>query len=909
MKKFLLGTLLCLFVLGSQAQAVYKATFTGEVEEMELDVSGMKYVATDNYLNEVNIYNHDDFKKMVTIPLNIPTGFTLNSVTGVGEKVFDSDADVEVMYLVFNGTDEYRSLVCDEKGKIVKAFNDVNGGWFINDGTAFKAVIPEFYQDGLFNFYIYDIANNYALETAYRAKNLYTNIPQGTTDFMYYYIDDDNNRFYAYDKDHKEQVNMGVPMPNGYTLFPNVIVFSQGVFDFDNVLDYAYVIADASTNPVTYVTRIVNTKGSLLETFSNTAGLQARLGDGNQHNYSVNSIVSNNVIASYEIYDYTSSGVSLSKKIADPIRMRGDGSYVAGDLGNEEVYWFDKKHDQTAKLSLPLKSGEAASGFFDIASDLVDGDGSDEEIAIWAENATAGEFTFYIFDENGNTLYSNVDINGFSYNEVDDQMRLRIIKTGGNQRKEDLYIFEPKIGTFELTSPSNAATGVPVTDATFTWEVAPMALEYEIFIDTDQSFSSPITYTSSTATIDVSGFNGLTKYYWKVRAYNDNYEGWSTSTYTFTTENALKLETPVLTTPANKAKDQETDDLDLTWQSVTDALSYEYEYSEDNTFATSFLAEVSTTTATLNSLDNDQIYFWRVRAKNGVITSPWSDIWFFTTKEPTPIPIPEQVSPSNGAKNQSAEGLALGWKPVPDAISYTVEYDTELNMGTAIDATEIGISHAITSLDYKTVYYWRVKVETKDGVSDWSEIWSFTTIDEAGLAIPNQLSPADETKGVSVTEARLEWSGVGGADKYEYQISTKGDFSTYTAGNTTVTHDDLSKLDENTKYYWRVRAKKGNTNSNWSATWYFTTGIIESVIDPVYGKLELYPNPASEFVTLEISNSNVLVDEIAVYSMDGKKWQVDMNASSEKLILNVTNLPAGNYLVTVGNSSLRFIKE
>lgn len=900
---------MCLFFLGAQAQAVYKATFTGEVEEMDLDVSGTKYVATDAYLNQVNIYNHDDFKKMTTISLNIPTGFTLNDVTGVSEKVFDSDSDIEVMYLVFNGTDEYRSLVCDEQGNIVKAFNDVNGGWTIYDGTAHKAIIPEFYQDGLFDFYIYDIANNYNLETAYRAKTLYNNIPEGSTDFMYYYIDDVNGRFYAYDKDHKEQVNIPTPRPTGYVVFPNVIAFSQGVFDFDNTLDFAYVIANPNSNPVTYVTRIVNTKGTILETFANTAGLQPTLGDGNQHNYSVNSIVSNNAISSYELYDYTSTGVSLSKKVADPTRMRADGSYLTGDLGNEEIYWFDNKHDQTAKLSLPLKSGEAAAGFYVVESDLVDGDGTDEEVAIWAQNATATEFTFYIFDENGNTLYSNVDVDGFSYREVDDQMRLRIIKASGNQRKEDLYIFEPSIGAFELTSPANAAIDVPVDDATFTWEEATNALGYEIFIDTDQSFSSPITQTSTTNTIDVSGLNGLTKYYWKVRAYNDNYEGWSTSTFTFTTENGLNLDAPTLIAPANQAKDQETDDLELSWQSVTDALTYEYEYSEDNTFASSFLAEVSTTSVKLNTLDNDQIYFWRVRARNGVIASAWSDVWFFTTKEPTPIAIPEQVSPKNGAKNQSAAGLALGWKPVADAISYTVEYDTELNMNTAIDATETGTSHSIATLENSTVYYWRVKVETKDGVSDWSPIWSFTTIDEAGLAIPNLLSPANESADVPVEGTRLEWSGVGGADRYEYQISTKSDFSTYTAGNTTVTHDDLSKLDEDTKYYWRVRAKKGGNNSNWSATWFFTTEIVKSVIDPELGKLELYPNPASEFVTLEVSNGPALVDQIAVYSLDGKQWQVDMNVSSEKLTMNVANLPAGNYLVKVGESSLRFIKE
>jgi formylglycine-generating enzyme required for sulfatase activity/N-acetylneuraminic acid mutarotase len=90
----------------------------------------------------------------------------------------------------------------------------------------------------------------------------------------------------------------------------------------------------------------------------------------------------------------------------------------------------------------------------------------------------------------------------------------------------------------------------------------------------------------------------------------------------------------------------------------------------------------------------------------------------------TPVPI----SPANGA-TQQAQTLTLVWQSVNFATTYRVQVSTNNRFDTIVveDSTLTAASRTIGALAAGTTYYWRVLAKNADGVSTWSQAWSFTT--------------------------------------------------------------------------------------------------------------------------------------------------------------------------------------
>jgi hypothetical protein len=96
---------------------------------------------------------------------------------------------------------------------------------------------------------------------------------------------------------------------------------------------------------------------------------------------------------------------------------------------------------------------------------------------------------------------------------------------------------------------------------------------------------------------------------------------------------------PVLTGPSNEATAIMINPSDLSWNGVTGAASYEGQVSTSPDF-TSIVVDQTNITDTLtqvSGLVNSTIYYWRVRAINGVGSSDWSQVWSFTTASNNPL--------------------------------------------------------------------------------------------------------------------------------------------------------------------------------------------------------------------------------------------------------------------------------
>ena len=85
------------------------------------------------------------------------------------------------------------------------------------------------------------------------------------------------------------------------------------------------------------------------------------------------------------------------------------------------------------------------------------------------------------------------------------------------------------------------------------------------------------------------------------------------------------------------------------WFKAAYADSYTLQISKDSTFATSFYdSSLPDTTITVSGLAYSTKYFWRVNASNITGTSPWSEVWYFTTANPVPAAV-LLFAPSRGA--------------------------------------------------------------------------------------------------------------------------------------------------------------------------------------------------------------------------------------------------------------------
>jgi hypothetical protein len=187
-----------------------------------------------------------------------------------------------------------------------------------------------------------------------------------------------------------------------------------------------------------------------------------------------------------------------------------------------------------------------------------------------------------------------------------------------------------------LSFPANAATvkGVPYLQ----WAPLAYAASYDVQIDNDSNFSSPITTstTKMTAWAYTASLPAGT-YYWRVRRNDaDARDGAWSAIRSF----MLAPSAPTLVSPTNGSFPNPATLL-LQWTATQPAPKYQVEVSTSPTIA-SFIAgfpqvTVMTSWAPKLFLTNDT-YYWRVKALNASGTPvATSTIFSFTIGEPTPF--------------------------------------------------------------------------------------------------------------------------------------------------------------------------------------------------------------------------------------------------------------------------------
>jgi len=289
---------------------------------------------------------------------------------------------------------------------------------------------------------------------------------------------------------------------------------------------------------------------------------------------------------------------------------------------------------------------------------------------------------------------------------------------------------------------------------------------------------------------------------------------------------SLGIQKPQLYSPADSSVNQSITPLFI-WNSVEYATGYRLQLSTNESFSSYVIdeSEIKDTLKQAGGIMNDTLYYWRVSASNEQETSEWSDIWNFRTVGTAPE-VPTLVLPTNGATGQ-ATTLSLSWNASSGATSYNIQVATD-NSFTSFVYNQSGLtstSQQVSGLSNLTTYYWRVSATNTQGTSNWSIVWSFTTIGTVPI-VPTLISPTNGAINQSVSPT-LSWSASSGATSYNLQVATDSSFavssliiSENTGNNTTK---QISGLSKNTTYYWKVAGVNSIGNSGWSSVWSFTT--------------------------------------------------------------------------------------
>lgn len=516
--------------------------------------------------------------------------------------------------------------------------------------------------------------------------------------------------------------------------------------------------------------------------------------------------------------------------------------------------------------------------------------------------STSSAFTTTTVDDPNITVTSRSVgplVNGTTY-----FWRVNATNVGGTSGWSTVWSFTtnvPPPPTPTLAAPSNGSVNQP-TALTLRWNPTQGAERYHLQLATDSSFATVVLNDStiSLTSRDVGPLMNGTTYYWRVRATNSGGTSSFSSTWSFTTVPAPPS-APMLSSPANGSFNQPTT-ITLNWNSSTGATSYRLQVSTNSTFSSTVLDD-STLTATskeVGPLSNNTTYYWRVNAKNAGGSSPYSETWSFTTAVAPPS-APTLSSPTNGATNQPTT-VELRWNATMGAESYRVQVSTGSTFpSTVVDNQNVTVtSLQVGPLSNGTTYYWRVMAKGLAGSSDWSSVWSFSTVPAAPSA-PTLSSPANGATSVS-TSPTFSWNAATGAVSYHLQLSTQTTFSSTIVDRPgiTATSSSVNGLSSGTTYYWRVRASNDGGTGPWSGTWSFTTSAAAPPppSPPATPTLSTPANGATDLPTTVSLTWNA-VTEASSYTL-----QVSTSSTFVSFVVNQTGLGTTSYtLSNLSNST------
>jgi len=447
------------------------------------------------------------------------------------------------------------------------------------------------------------------------------------------------------------------------------------------------------------------------------------------------------------------------------------------------------------------------------------------------------------------------------------------------------------LNTPVLLSPENNSVGIP-KDTILKWHLVTEAMFYKLQLSTFSDFSDILLELDDLfdTTFILNNLSYETKYYWRIQAWHNSiFSNWS-STWNFTTI-AEPLESPYLIYPPNN-EILSADSITFKWSKNSKNPEYIFQLAVDSTFFDIRHTKIlDDTTTTINDLDKEINYYWRVRVQKNNQISNWSDVWnFVIDKNFSVIDTPILVHPSNFSAQTPIKPLFI-WQKVKYATNYLLQVSEFKEFGNnKIEINLVDTSYIPTlNIDTNTHYYWRVAAFKDEIVSHWSEVWSFTT-GVVTLQPPVLVSPPNNSEKIPVN-ANFVWKTVENAKSYRFQLSTTREFDVilFEAPFFTDTSLFKEKLAYDYKYFWRVRAENNAVFSAWSEVWIFSTIDEEDTL-----KITKLITPADKSIDIL---TNTLFSWHTIDDIDSYQLQISKSSDFLNILFNISHITDSSYFL------------
>lgn len=313
--------------------------------------------------------------------------------------------------------------------------------------------------------------------------------------------------------------------------------------------------------------------------------------------------------------------------------------------------------------------------------------------------------------------------------------------------------------------PVNLRAEATESDIKLTWDPVVGATGYDVEAD------GKIYNLGLELSFEHKGLQPCSEHKYRVRARSAGGEGpWSE---TITAMTLIGIPEHILLIPAMNS-------IKLTWDPVSGATGYDVAADGEIIDAGAATGYVH------DGLEPNSTHVYRVRAKNALVTGPWSEALVQTTG--LGIPVIKEATPYSNR-------ITIKWDGVEGANGYDVEVNGDIVNNGAPTIYE----HR--DLPSGATFTYRVRAKNDVSVSGWSDPVTVTTTSELVKFISAKASK---------NSISLKWTSAMNANSYDLEIDGAIVSDIH---DTSYTHQNL---EPNTIHVYRVRVHSTNQNNEWS---------------------------------------------------------------------------------------------
>jgi hypothetical protein len=452
---------------------------------------------------------------------------------------------------------------------------------------------------------------------------------------------------------------------------------------------------------------------------------------------------------------------------------------------------------------------------------------------------------------------------------------------------------------------NNALNQMPNVTVSWYAITGSMNLKYQFQLDTTVLFNSPLKVDTTQLLITGYTTHELffnTKYFWRVRAIDGETSAWSV-VWNFKVFNTVEL-----SKPDTSALSQDPN-VSVVWlntitsskKPITGITHYDYQIDTDTSFSSPNLIAGTTGITVLKvntvNLYFGQTYYWRVRAGHHLGTTSYCPYRKFTVIDKFKLDKPA-LNSTNVFLN-----VTLKWIEVKGLLAYGYEIAKDAAFTELIEESETDTNYAVASnLMFGVKYYWRVRGRHVKDTSQWSDPYSFTSINTVELK-----SPADLQQNVALKPI-LQWTKQTGIINYELLMDSVSTFSNpivkFKPEAADIQYQVSKTLLPQKTYYWKMRVYSDGgasaDTSAWSPIWSFVTTGTTGIPEKDLSSISIFPNPSNGKIFLKVDSKTTTTIQFELIDLLGKTLMAktfDLNVGLNQKDIILENVNKGIYVI------------